>query len=195
MRSCKLAIAALSLAAIPGAAQDSPLPDLFSDVIDVRVVNVEVVVTDRKGNRIHGLQAGDFELIVDRRPVRIDYFTEIDDGRALAPSDKGVGNVPSLTADEPVGTNYLIFIDDLFAIKQRRNRVLTRLERDLARLGPADRVAVVANDGRELTLITDWTGAREDIETALQEARKRKPHGLLYRYGMGADRSDKPGDR
>ncbi len=191
MRSCTLAIAVLGLAAVPGAAQDSPLPDLFSDVIDVRVVNVEVVVTDRKGNRIRGLQASDFELLVDRRPVRIDYFTEIDDGRALATSDDQISNVPALAPDEPVGTNYLIFIDDLFAIKQRRNRVLTRLERDLVQLEPADRVAVVANDGRELTLITDWTGAREDIETALQEARKRKPHGLLYRFGMGADRGDK----
>ena len=160
-------------------------------MIDVRVVNVEVVVTDRKGNRIRGLKASDFELRVDRRPVPIDYFTEIDDGRAVATSDERVERVPSLTPDEPVGTNYLIFIDDLFAIKQRRNRVLTRLERDLVQLEPADRVAVVANDGRELTLITDWTGAREDIETALQEARKRKPHGLLYRYGMGADRGDK----
>ena len=191
MRFGALVTTTLILTAVPATGQERPLPDLFSDVIDVRVVNVEVVVTDKKGNRIRGLQASDFELLVDRRPVPIDYFTEIDDGRALAPADKGVDNVPSLTADEPVGTNYLIFIDDLFAIKQRRNRVLKRLERDLVQLEPADRVAVVANDGRELTLITDWTGAREDIETALQEARKRKPHGLLYRHGMGADRSDK----
>ncbi|MCE2558962.1 MAG: hypothetical protein J4F98_10210 [Acidobacteria bacterium] len=135
MRSFTLAIAALGLTVIPAAAQDSPLPDLFSDVIDVRVVNVEVVVTDRKGNRITGLQPGDFELLVDREPVRIDYFTEIEDGRALAPTDTGVDNVPSLTADEPAGTNYLIFVDDLFAIQQRRNRVLTHLAQDLARRG------------------------------------------------------------
>ena len=191
MRFHHATIAALFLAAVPAAGQESPLPDLFSDVIDVRVVNVEVVVTDKKGNRIRGLQASDFELIVDRRPVRIDYFTEIDDGRALAPSDKGVDNVPSLTADEPVGTNYLIFIDDLFAIKQRRNRVLTRLERDLVQLEPPDRVAVVANDGRELTLITDWTGSPDQIDDALRQARRRKARGHLYAFGMGADRGDK----
>ena len=191
MRLGWTAAVTLLLATVPAWGQEEVLPDLFSDVIDVRVVNVEVVVTDKKGNRVPGLEASDFELRVDRSPVPIDYFTEIDNGRAVAPSDGPVESVPSLAPDEPVGTNYLIFIDDLFAIKQRRNRVLTRLERDLVQLGPADRVAVVANDGRELTLITDWTGAREDIETALQEARKRKPHGLLYRHGMGADRSDK----
>ena len=179
------------LAALPAAAQESPLPDLFSDVIDVRVVNVEVVVTDREGNRVRGLQPGDFELRVDRSPVPIDYFTEIDEGRALASTDDRIGNVPSVAADGPVGTSYLVFIDDLFAIKQRRDRVLKRLGEDLARLGPADRVAVVAHDGRELTLITDWTGDRADIEAALLEARERKPYGLLYMYGMGSERGDK----
>ena len=179
------------LAALPATAQESPLPDLFSDVIDVRVVNVEVVVTDREGNRVRGLQPADFELRVDRSPVPIDYFTEIDEGRALASTDDRIGNVPSVTADGPVGTSYLVFIDDLFAIKQRRDRVLKRLGEDLARLGPADRVAVVAHDGRELTLITDWTGNRADIETALLEARERKPYGLLYRAGMGSERGDK----
>ena len=179
------------LAALPAAAQESPLPDLFSDVIDVRVVNVEVVVTDREGNRVRGLQPGDFELHVDGGQVPINYFTEIDEGRALASTDDRIGNVPSVTADGPVGTSYLVFIDDLFAIKQRRDRVLKRLEEDLTRLGPADRVAVVAHDGYELTLITDWTGDRGDIEAALLEARKRKPYGLLYMYGMGSDRGDK----
>ena len=185
-----VAVACL-LAALPAAAQESPLPDLFSDVIDVRVVNVEVVVTDREGDRVRGLQPGDFELRVDGRPVAVDYFTEIDEGRALASTDDRIGNVPSVTADGPVGTSYLVFIDDLFAIKQRRDRVLKRLGEDLARLGPADRVAVVAHDGRELALITDWTGDRAGIETALLEARKRKPYGLLYRHGMGSERGDK----
>ena len=191
MRFCTLTIAALSLAAIPGAAQDNPLPDLFSDVIDVRVVNVEVVVTDKKGNRIHGLQAKDFELRVDGAQVPIDFFTEIDEGRALATSDDSIGYVPSLAPDEPVGTNYLIFIDDLFSIRQRRNRVLSRLEQDLNRLGPADRVAVAAYDGSDLTRITDWTGSRDEIENALLQARKRKAHGLLRLSGIGYSQGDK----
>jgi VWFA-related protein len=185
-----VAIACL-LAALPVAAQDGPLPDLFSDVIDVRVVNVEVVVTDGQGNRVRGLQPGDFELRVDRSPVPIDYFTEIDEGRALEATDGDVGSVAVLAPNQPVPTSYLVFIDDLFAIKQRRDRVLKRLEEDLVRLGPADRVAVVAHDGRELSLITHWTGDRADIETALLEARNRKPYGLLYRHGMGWERGDK----
>lgn len=171
-------------ATVPLGGQEEALPDLFSDVIDVRVVNLEVVVTNRKGNRIRGLEASDFELLVDGEPVPIEYFTEIDDGRALATSGHGTG-VPSLEPDEPVGTSYLIFVDDFSAIQQHRNRVLTRLQDDLGLLGPADRVAIVAYDGRDVTRVTDWTSSPEGIRQALERARERKALGLMYLAGLG----------
>ncbi len=180
---------ALVLAAFLAAAQDTPLPDLFADVIDVRVVNVEVVVTDRKGNRIRGLQASDFELQVDGSPTPIEYFTEIDDGRARTSVDDGVGNVPSLAPDEPVGTNYLVFIDELSAIRRDRDRVLNGLEQDLALLSPVDRVAIVAFDGYNLARLTDWTSSRHEIEDAFQQARERKGLGLMRMTGLG-DRTE-----
>ena len=160
-------------------ARRAPLPALFSDVIDVRVVNVEVVVTDKKGNRIRGLQASDFELHVDGAPVGIDYFTEVDDGLAKTSSDDGVGNVPALAADEPVGTNYLIFIDDYFSFQRDRDRVLGHLEKDLVQLGPRDRVAIVASDGASLALLAGWTNSASEIQEALREARERPALGLM----------------
>ena len=174
---------ALLLTALPATGQETPLPDLFSDVIDVRVVNVEVVVTDKRGNRIRGLQASDFELHVDGAPVQIDYFTEVDDGLARTSSGDGVDNVPSVTPDEPVGTNYLIFIDELSTIRRDRDRVLDGLHTDLAQLGPADRVAVVVFDGYNVTRLTDWTDSRDDIEAALRQARDRKALGLMPGLG------------
>ena len=72
MRQAAGLVVTMLLAALPAAAQEAPLPNLFSDVMDVRVVNVEAVVTDKKGNRVRGLEAGDFELLVDGEPVPID---------------------------------------------------------------------------------------------------------------------------
>ena len=80
MRLGSAAAVTFCIAAVPSWGQENPLPDLFSDVIDVRVVNVEVVVTDKKGNRIRDLDAADFELRVDGESVPIDYFTEVDEG-------------------------------------------------------------------------------------------------------------------
>ena len=184
MKSAGIPIASLLLATLPAASQETPLPDLFSDVIDVRVVNVEVVVTDRKGNRIRGLQASDFALWVDDEPVPIDYFTEIDEGVVRAAQDaqeEGLRAVPSLEPDAPVSTNYLLFIDDFFAVKRDRDRVLKRLERDLKQLGAHDRMAVVAFDGRNVARLTDWTGAGDELRDAFREARKREALGVMRR--------------
>ena len=189
MRVTTTSIAASVLAAVPAAGQETPAPDLFSETIDVRVVNVEAVVTDREGNRIRGLPASDFELWVDGWRVPIEYFSEIDDGVARARREEradeiGVQAVPSLTPDTPVTTNYLLFIDEFFAVKRDRDRVLKRLERDLTRLGAHDRMAVVAFDGRNLARLTDWTGERDEIRGAFREAREREAMGLMRKADM-----------
>ncbi|MXZ38164.1 MAG: VWA domain-containing protein [Holophagales bacterium] len=183
MRFPIVAFAVLVLAASPGAGQDVPLPDLFADTIDVRVVNVEVVVTDREGYRILGLDASDFELLVDGRPVPVSYFTEVDDGRAIASLEDGrppasletrATNVPLLDLDQPVGTNFLIFLDQYSVVRRYRERVLDRLTEELHLLRPDDRVAIVAFDGSNVSLLLDWTSSRSDIKDALRHARPRK---------------------
>ncbi len=173
---CLLTALVLLAGAAPGQQQD--LPEVFSEVIDVRVVNIEIVATDRKGNRVQGLGPSDFELLVDGEPTPIDYFTEIEDGFALDTADGDVAGVPSLDPSAPVGTNFLIFIDDLFSIERDRNRVLDRLEEDLEALGPADRVATVAFDGKTAETLTAWTNSSSRLEEALDRARERPAHGL-----------------
>ena len=128
-----------------GRAQERQLAAAFTDAVDVRVVNVEVVVTDRQGGRVQGLEAEDFELFVDGEPMPIGFFTEVAGGIGKAAPPGETRGVPGLAAEAPVGVNFLIFIDDAFSIESDRNSVLDGIGEDLAgRLGPADRVAVVA---------------------------------------------------
>lgn len=186
MRRGAAAAVTFCIAAVPVWGQAEDWPDLFSEVLDVRVVNVEVVVTDRRGNRIHGLEASDFELLVDREPIPISYFTEVDEGVARGSPEDDVASVPSVVADEPVGTSYLIFIDDLHAVRQHRDRVLNRLEQDLVLLNPADRVAVVAFDGSGVSRLTDWTNSRQEVSEALALARQRRAGGRARLPNWGA---------
>ena len=164
----------------PARQQHQALPAVFSEVIDVRVVNIEVVVTDRKGNRVPGLKASDFELRVDGEPVPIDYFTVIEEGHTLAAGkDQTVAGVPNLEPDAPVGTSFLLFVDNFFSIKRDRDRVLDRLEEDFAELGPRDQLAAVAFDGKTVDLLTTWTNSPSQLSNALREARRRAAHGLM----------------
>ena len=184
-------LAALVLLATAASGQEVDLPAVFSEVIDVRVVNIEVVVTDWQGNRVRGLEPTDFELLVDGEPTPIDYFTEIEDGFALDTADGDVAGVPSLNPNAPVATNILIFIDDLFSIERDRDRVLDHLEKDLRELGPADRVAAVAFDGKSVETLTTWTNSSSQLEEALDRARGRPAHGLRRRGELRMIDSDR----
>lgn len=171
------------LLAVPVVAQDGP--EDFGEVLEVRVVNVEVVVTDRDGQRVTGLGRDDFRLRVAGREVPIEYFTEIRDGRAAeareAPkaSTGEVAPAPEAMAPgEPVPTSFLVFLDEMFMVGTRRDRVLKRLEEQLALLGPQDRMAVVTYDGRHLEVLTGWTAPGPHLRSVLKDARERPVHGL-----------------
>jgi VWFA-related protein len=64
----------------PGACQESPETPPFTDVVEVQVVNVDVHVTDKKGEPIVGLTADDFVLLIDGRPQPISNFYEVTNG-------------------------------------------------------------------------------------------------------------------
>src|SRR3954453_22715336 len=69
-----------------GVAQDVKQPELvqiMGETIDVRVVNVEAVVTGRSGQQVRGLAAGDFRLLVDGQGVPVEYFAEVAGGASL----------------------------------------------------------------------------------------------------------------
>jgi VWFA-related protein len=158
-------------------------PSIFGETIDVRVVNVEVVVTDKDGNRVNGLKPADFRLKVDGKEVPVTYFSEIAGGQSVAPPPAAEGS-PSVTAAtvvEPggaVGTSYLVFVDDFFPTKIRRDEVLKALKGDLARLGPEDRMAIVAFDGGRLTMVSNWSQSQNQLERAFDEAMTRPARGL-----------------
>jgi hypothetical protein len=64
---------------------------VFGETLEVRVVNLEVVVTDRDGLPVTGLAPSDFRLSVDGQALPIRYFTEVRGGDAVAPETAAEG--------------------------------------------------------------------------------------------------------
>ncbi len=159
----------------PRAAQEP-----FAESIDVRAVNVEAVVTDRKGNRIQGLKASDFRLLVDGKEVPVDYFTEVSAGEMATPPVESGEPAPAASSAPggKVGTSYLVFIDNAFTIAAQRDVVLRKLLADLDRLGAGDQMAVLAFDGLKIDRLTGWTGDRDVLRRIFEEAQKRPTGGL-----------------
>ncbi|HEV3457613.1 MAG TPA: VWA domain-containing protein [Thermoanaerobaculia bacterium] len=197
-----LAASASALAADPPPAPPPvPQPITVDEVIDVRVVNVEAVVTDRGGRVLHGLTAADFQLLVDGREVPIGYFTEIRGAQAVvtppaSAADAGTDRPASPAAGSQlqpgtaVARNYLVFIDDGFAVGARRDAALARLRDGLRRLAPEDRMAIVAFGGAKLEMLSAWTGDKTALGAALDRAAKRAPRGnqlLAQQRSMAGD--------
>ena len=165
------------LAAWPVAAQES----VFGEVIDVRVVNLEVVVTE-DGRRVTGLAPEDFVLTVNGREVPIEYFTEVSGGTAVLSGDESAGStVPALAPGVPVSTSYLVFIDEYFSLPNDRNRLVKRMIEQLPYLSPEDRMAVVAFDGKKVEMLSTWSRSATALERVFKDALERKTYGLQRR--------------
>ena len=207
-RTMKLAPAILTFvaaASLQAQAPPSSLPGVFSEVLDVRVVNLEVVVTDRDGVPIFGLDPDAFDLKIDGEIVPIEYFSEVRAG--VAGTEEGgepvLPGLPALTAGQPVGTSYLVFIDEYFSIALDRDQVLEALKKDLPLLGPEDRMAVVAFNGSALEMISTWSQSVPELERAIEAALGRPAFGLQrlaeqrqfnYDRALGALSSIRAGD-
>ncbi len=167
---------AIALSLAPLAAQDS-LPGVFGDVIDVRVVNLEVVVIDEDGNRVPDLPVEDFRLEIDGEQYPIEFFNEVRAGIAIDKEDSG-SSVPGVAPGHPVGTSYLVFVDSFFTLPRDRDTVIDALAEDLGLLAPEDRVAVVSWNGRTPEMISSWSQSQTEIQAALGQAKELQAMGL-----------------
>ncbi|MFL6194469.1 MAG: VWA domain-containing protein [Thermoanaerobaculia bacterium] len=172
-------LAAPAVAQAPAPAQTPP--SVFGESIEVRVVNVEVVVTNRRGERMAGLKPSDFRLKVDGKVVPIEYFNEVRGGQAVAPSEgeaSPVKGLPSLAPGSPVGTSYLVFIDNYFALGPRRDEALKNLKTQLSRLGPEDRMAIVSYDGGRVKMLSSWSNSARQLGDAVEKAIDERTYGI-----------------
>ncbi len=172
----------------PSRPSGAPAPDLvFGDEIDVRVVNLEVVVEDRSGARVHGLEAEDFRLFVGGVEVEIDYFTEILENRAV--ESGGEAAPPAVGEGAAVATNYLLFVDDDHTHVTFRRPVVRGFANQLANLAPRDHVAVVVQSRRRLRVLSPFTTDRRRTRVALEELERGRPFGGLLRSPRLIDQS------
>jgi VWFA-related protein len=184
-RSVRLAAAALLVPLLAATAQQKPAAapqSAFGEQIDVRVVNIEAVVVDKQGNRVTGLRPTDFRLEVDGKAVPIEYFNEVRGGEAVAPGaeekDSPVKGLPSLAPGSPVGTSYLLFIDNFFSLGPRRDQVLRSIKDQLARLGPEDRMAIVQYSGGQVEMLSSWSSSDRQLGSAIEKAIGERSFGI-----------------
>jgi VWFA-related protein len=101
-------------------------PAPLVEKIEVSVVNVDVTVTDRRGQPVPGLTRNDFEIFEDGKLQPVSNFYAVDNARARS-------DVPSETPqDSPSPDRFrrkvLVLIDNLNTTPHARNVALDKLE-------------------------------------------------------------------
>jgi VWFA-related protein len=146
----------------PLAAQEVIAEEEFSEEIEVSLVNLEVVVTDRQGKPLPGLSKEDFEVFEDGKPVEITNFYA--ETAEAAPGGSGLPEARPL--DQRL--NLVVFVDDYNMEPGNRNQILDGAGEFLrSSLAPGDQVMIV-RFGRSLEvrkpLTTDLTEISAELD-------------------------------
>lgn len=159
------------------AQEEAPQRPSFGETIQVRVVNVEVFVRDRKGNPVTELTAEDFRLLVDGREVPITNFYAESDGTPVVP-ERAQDVPPEGTPPPPPGPpeqrmHLVLFVDQTQIRPVNRERVFAQLRRFVRRsLRPEDAVAVVSLGG-SLRIHSDFLNDPATVEKILDELQEQ----------------------
>jgi VWFA-related protein len=170
--------ALLVLAAlVPALAQEpAAVAEPFAERVEVEVVNVDVIVTDREKRRVLDLNEDDFELLVDGRPVPIEYFAA--PRLPAAPAIEAQSFTPLPVAPSPppepiLPTNLILYVDQTALENRARHETINEL-REFLRARPAggDRVMVAAFE-QDLRVLLQPTTDPAGIAQALDDLESR----------------------
>jgi len=161
--------AAMFLAVNAGAAEPpkqqpaAEVPKLVESV-DVRVINVDVVVTDRKGNRVTGLTKDDFELYENGVQKPISNFYEVaaepkPPVTAAAPAT--AKPTPSPASIEQIPDNQkrriIFYVDNLSLAPFNRNRVFKQMKEFATEVMRPGDEAMIATFNRSMKIRVQFT--------------------------------------
>ncbi len=181
MRS-KTSGTALLLAATVALGQEAvpaPPTPVFSERVEVRVLDLDVDVTDSRGQPVPDLRREDFTVKIGGRAMPLDYFARVADGTIHSPDLATASPDQVLAAytkggEALVPRSFLIYIDLGFISPGIRNRSLNALSDFVTRLGPNDATRIVLFD-RSPKVLQDWTTSKESAMSVLSRIEKEHP--------------------
>ena len=156
----------------PAAADGAP----YMEKIDVRVIDFDVVVTDKRGNFVPGLSMDDFEILENNVPKPITNFYEVSGGTpkvAVVAGEVGghvdatpVAPPPAATSDN-MKRRIIIYIDNLSLAPFNRNRVFADMKTFLKTAMRPDDEAMVATYNRSMKVRVPFTRDAQQVSSIL----------------------------
>jgi VWFA-related protein len=159
----------------------------LTESIDVRVIGVDVVVTDKKGAPVTGLTKDDFQIFENGIEKPISNFYEIEGKTATqavtvaTPGAPAPPLPPKEEINEQLRRRIILYIDNLSMAPFNRNRVFKQMKqfvKDVMR--PGDE-AMVATYNRSLKVRAPFTRDPVQIQQTLDAIAGESAQGLANR--------------
>ena len=159
----------------------------LTENIDVRVIGVDVVVTDKKGNTVNGLTKDDFQIFENGIEKPISNFYEIEGKTATQAVTVPVPGAPAAPPpakeeiNEQLRRRIILYIDNLSLAPFNRNRVFKQMKefiKDVMR--PGDE-AMVATYNRSLKVRAPFTRDPVQIQQTLDAIAGESAQGIANR--------------
>lgn len=148
---------------------------VFGGSVEVQTVNVHVVVSDNKGNRVTDLTRDDFEVFEDGEPMEISHFVPPPDppeaiGESAseeAESPEAVTTAPRQSDEQPF---YIVILFDTAHVRPSQRELMVGSLREFLvdGLPPSARVMLVAQEG-PIRVRQTFTGSPQHVLQGFDE--------------------------
>jgi VWFA-related protein len=134
------------------------------ETIEVRVVNVDVVVTDREGKPVTGLTGDDFEIYEGKKPQAITNFYEV---RGGAPVERAAETAAAPSLARP--RTFILFVDNRAMHPVVRTHVTGELATFVDEVMRGGDQATVIHWDRAMKILVPLTTDKAAVRAAIDE--------------------------
>jgi VWFA-related protein len=141
--------------------------------VEVNYVDVDVVVTDEKGNFINGLAKEDFQVFEDGKPQKVDMFSYVEiplerQGRYTF-ADRPIAPDTQSNRQPFAGRLYVIILDDFNVAAMRTAQVKKSAKEFVDRYMGANDVAAVIHTSGRTNASQEFTSNKQLLNTAIDK--------------------------
>ena len=165
--------------------------------VEVNYVDVDVVVTDEKGNFINGLTKDDFQVFEDGKPQKVDMFSFVEiplerQSRYVF-ADRPIAPDTQSNRQPFAGRLYVIILDDFNVAAMRTSQVKKSAKEFVDRYMGANDVAAVIHTSGRTNASQEFTGNKQLLHAAIDKfmgQRMQVAHARASRRVLSAALAD-----
>ncbi|MGC8915522.1 MAG: VWA domain-containing protein [Thermoanaerobaculum sp.] len=170
-------LSAVVLSWAVGAVSQNPQP--FVTGTEVRVVNVEVVVTEASGNPVTDLTPKDFVVLEDGQPVEVTNFFKVVQAQPQLAVNEGGSTLDR--SDERFRRRLVLVVDNNFLDPATRSRALEKAKEFLTQTVVGEGEWAVAAIGEDLQYLLPFTTDTFRVAAALDEVSRLPSFATRHR--------------